>query len=158
MPEYRTPGVYIEELMIGAKPIEGASTSVAGFLGETERGTENPILVTSFLDYIRTFGGYLQNSYLSYAVDGFFRNGGKKCYVSRICSRYSHPPTLELDIDGTNSITMTAVGPGDWGNRIWTKIENATLHQQNSSLFKLTILYYSTTPPQPIEDPTDSRK
>ena len=38
MPEYLTPGVYIEEIEIGAKPIEGVSTSTAAFLGETERG------------------------------------------------------------------------------------------------------------------------
>ena len=38
MPEYLTPGVYIEEFEIGARPIEGVSTSTAGFLGQTERG------------------------------------------------------------------------------------------------------------------------
>ncbi len=38
MPEYLSPGVYIEEFEIGAKPMEGVSTSTAGFLGETERG------------------------------------------------------------------------------------------------------------------------
>jgi phage tail sheath protein FI len=42
MPEYLSPGVYIEEFEIGARPIEGVSTSTAGFLGETERGPEKP--------------------------------------------------------------------------------------------------------------------
>jgi len=42
MPEYLSPGVYIEEFEIGARPIEGVSTSTAGFLGETERGTTKP--------------------------------------------------------------------------------------------------------------------
>ena len=64
MPEYRAPGVYIEELQIGAKPIEGVSTSIAGFLGATERGPENPTLVTSLIDYTRIYGGYLPDSYL----------------------------------------------------------------------------------------------
>ncbi len=158
MPEYTAPGVYIEELQIGAKPIEGVSTSIAGFLGATERGPENPTLVTSLIDYTRIYGGYLPDSYLTYAVDGFFRNSGKECYIARICSSNASPSTLELDIDGANSIKMTAVGPGDWSNRVYAKIEKATLHQQNNSLFKLTILYYSTTPPLPIVDPTDSSK
>ena len=40
MAEYLSPGVYIEEIELGAKPIEGVSTSTAGFLGETERGRD----------------------------------------------------------------------------------------------------------------------
>jgi len=165
MPEYRAPGIYVEEVEIGAKPIEGVSTSVAGFLGETERGPENPELVTSFKDFVRIYGGYIPNSYLSYVVDGFFKNGGKNCFIARICSNTSTSATLDLgegaaeegaEDEGTEHITMTAMGSGDWGNRIWAKIENATLHQQNSSLFKLIVVYYSTVPPMPIVDPTDS--
>jgi len=39
MPEYLAPGVYVEEIEIGAKPIEGVSTTTTGFLGMAERGT-----------------------------------------------------------------------------------------------------------------------
>lgn len=91
MPEYLSPGVYIEEIEIGAKPIEGVSTSTAGFLGVAEMGaTEGlPELITSFSDFQRQFGGYLPESYgtyrfLSYAVDNFFTNGGSRCYVMRV--------------------------------------------------------------------------
>lgn len=35
MGEYLAPGVYIEEVSMGAKPIEGVSTSTAGFVGVT---------------------------------------------------------------------------------------------------------------------------
>ncbi len=38
MPECLSPGVYVEEIKIGSKPIEGVRTSTAGFLGEAERG------------------------------------------------------------------------------------------------------------------------
>ena len=91
MPEYLAPGVYVEEIEIGAKPIEGVSTSTAGFLGVAEMGpTEGlPKLVTSFSDFQRKFGGYLPEShgiyrFLPYAVDNFFINGGSRCYVMRI--------------------------------------------------------------------------
>lgn len=84
MPEYLTPGVYIEEMDIGAKPIEGVSTSTAAFLGQTERGPLEPRLVTSFEEYKRVYGGYLDYSYLTYAVEGFFSNGGKRCYIARV--------------------------------------------------------------------------
>ena len=93
MPEYLAPGVYIEEIEIGAKPIEGVSTSTAGFLGMAERGPLNkPTLVTSFAEYQRIFGGYLKEAdygkkrYLPYAVEGFFANGGQRVYVSRVAA------------------------------------------------------------------------
>ncbi len=42
MPEYLAPGVYVEEVNTGPRPIEGVSTSTAGFVGETERGSTQP--------------------------------------------------------------------------------------------------------------------
>ena len=42
MPEYLAPGVYVEEVSTGPRPIEGVSTSTAGFVGETERGPTRP--------------------------------------------------------------------------------------------------------------------
>lgn len=93
MPEYLAPGVYIEEFEIGAKPIEGVSTSTAGFLGMAERGPLNkPTLITSFAEYQRIFGSYLKEAdygkkrYLPYAVEGFFANGGQRVYVSRVAA------------------------------------------------------------------------
>lgn len=68
---------------IGVKPIEGISTSTAGFLGRTEYGSEKPTLVTSFRQYQQRYGGYLQDSYLTYAVEGFFKNGGKRCFIGK---------------------------------------------------------------------------
>ena len=56
MPEYLHPGVYIEEIERGPRPIEGVPTSTAAFLGETERGPIKPRMVTSYKDYQRWFG------------------------------------------------------------------------------------------------------
>ena len=90
--EYLAPGVYIEEVPSGNKPIEGASTSTAGMVGVTHRGPVNiPTLVTSFGEFSRVFGGLLDHrtftnnrDALPYAVQGFFNNGGQRVYVSRI--------------------------------------------------------------------------
>ena len=51
MPEYLSPGVYVEEMDSGPRPIEGVPTSTAAFLGETERGPLRPRLVSSFNEY-----------------------------------------------------------------------------------------------------------
>lgn len=92
MPEYLAPGVYVEEVSSGNKPIEGVSTSTAGMVGVTMRGPVNiPTLVTSFGEFNRVFGGKLDyNVYsnnldaLPYAVEGFFNNGGSRVYITRI--------------------------------------------------------------------------
>jgi len=91
MPEYLAPGVYVEEIEIGAKPIEGVSTSTVGMVGAAERGkaTGLPVLVTSFADFERKYGGFLgsqfgKDRYLAYAVDDYFRNGGQRLYIMRV--------------------------------------------------------------------------
>src|SRR6266550_964234 len=91
MPEYLAPDVYVEEIDTGSKPIEGVSTSTAGMLGVTERGpVQVPILVTSTGEYRRWFGEtlsadlYGDHCFLPHAVEGFFTNGGKRLYVTRV--------------------------------------------------------------------------
>jgi phage tail sheath protein FI len=91
MPEYLAPGVYVEEVDTGSKPIEGVSTSTAGMIGVTERGPINvPILITSYGEYRRWFGDLLnpdvfaRHRFLPHSVEGFFTNGGKRLYITRI--------------------------------------------------------------------------
>lgn len=91
MPEYLAPAVYVEEVDTGSKPIEGVSTSTAGMIGVTERGPVNvPILVTSFGEYQRWFGQalnpvfYGEHRFLPHGVEGFFANGGRRLYVTRV--------------------------------------------------------------------------
>ncbi|OBF33700.1 hypothetical protein A5724_19310 [Mycobacterium sp. ACS1612] len=93
MPEYLAPGVYVEEVDTGAKPIEGVSTSTCAMVGVAERGPVNvPILVTSVGEYVRLYGGQLRagddyygdHRFLPHAIEGFFTNGGKRVYVVRV--------------------------------------------------------------------------
>src|SRR3954449_8655118 len=85
MPEYLAPGVFIEEIERGPRPIEGVATSTAAFLGETERGPTRPLLVTSFNEYRRYFGGaFGPDKFLPYAASGFFENGGRRLYIGRL--------------------------------------------------------------------------
>jgi phage tail sheath protein FI len=91
MPEYLSPGVYVEEVDTGDKPIEGVSTSTSGLVGVTMRGSvATPSLVTSVADFRRQFGGrldyhdYKDASYLPLAVEGLFNNGGKRTYIVRV--------------------------------------------------------------------------
>ena len=169
MPEYLSPGVYIEEIDIGPKPIEGVSTSTAGFLGLTERGPIDPTLITSFEEFQRRFGGFIKESNLAYAIDGFFRNGGKRCYVFRIYKRPANFSKSTIQA-GTGAITIKASGPGDWGNLVYYKIEDANLYKKGDErlkFFKLLVRYYPKKPEavefenpdpknQPIEEVYDN--
>src|SRR5215469_12024909 len=102
MPEYLSPGVYIEEQDTGLEPIEGVSTSVTGFIGVSQRGpldTLPPVLVTSFPEFQRLFGGYFTPSFgkdgynfLPHAVAGFFNNGGQLLYIKRVAATGGNAP------------------------------------------------------------------
>lgn len=152
MPEYLAPGVYVEEIELGPRPIEGVSTSTAGFLGVTMRGPLEPRLVTGFEEFKRLYGGYLpvDTSTLPLAIDGFFLNGGKRCFVARIASAVSTSMTIVHD----GKLKITAIGPGVWGNNIAIKIEESSIDRNN--LFKLTVMYWDKLSSDiPLIDPTD---
>ncbi|MEM7103249.1 MAG: phage tail sheath C-terminal domain-containing protein [Bacteroidota bacterium] len=104
---YKTPGVYIEEISTLPASVAEVETAIPAFIGFTEKGAANqPILIESTTDYKKHFGGafkasfdvQLQTSagykdvdhitrtsedhfYLHYAIQHFFLNGGKKCYI-----------------------------------------------------------------------------
>ena len=119
MAEYLSPGVYVEEFDSGVKAMEGVGTSTAGFIGLAEKGpvTGRPVLLTSFAEYQRRFGGYLSEleygkyRYLPNAVEQFFTNGGSTCYVMRaapedaVCAKSAEGP-----------VTVQARNPGTWAN------------------------------------------
>ena len=138
MPEYLAPGVYIEEFEMGARPIEGVSTSTVGFLGLTERGpTRPPILIDSWEKFTRVYGSYMQDSYLAYAVQGFFENGGKRCYVGRVVREGAEFASLK-----EGELTFTAVGKGAWGNRVGVRIEASSNDPNDNKSFRLTLAYW----------------
>src|ERR1039458_3656593 len=85
MPTYLSPGVYIEEVEPGLRPIEGVGTAVAAFLGLASDGPfHTPTLVTNWSQFTTTFGEPVEGSYLAHAVYGYFLNGGGRAYVVRI--------------------------------------------------------------------------
>ncbi|MFD3676212.1 phage tail sheath subtilisin-like domain-containing protein [Streptomyces sp. NPDC058613] len=85
MPTYLSPGVYVEEVAGGSRPIEGVGTSVAAFVGLAPHGPLNePTLVTNWSQYVAEFGDFTAGCYLAHSVYGFFNNGGTAAYVVRV--------------------------------------------------------------------------
>ncbi|MFF7776808.1 phage tail sheath family protein [Streptomyces tanashiensis] len=85
MPTYLSPGVYVEEVASGSRPIEGVGTSVAAFVGLSPTGPlDEPVLVTNWSQYVASFGDFTDGYYLAHSVYGFFNNGGTAAYVVRV--------------------------------------------------------------------------
>ena len=153
--DYFSPGVYIEEFDKGTKPIQGVGTSVAAFVGFTEKAPDNrPHLVTNWGDYARLFGGFLPDSYLAYAVRGFFDNGGRQAYVVSV-SAASGPADVaanarpaaiaaaavipaRLPAIGT-SLSVEAVAEGQAGEDIQLEVGPATGDGATEEQFRLVV-------------------
>src|SRR5512138_3635360 len=91
---YLSPGVYVEEVDRGSKPIEAVGTNTVGFLGESMLGPANQaVLITNWSQFVKTFGDFTQSTHLAHAVYGFFNNGGSRCFVVNVGA----PQSLEIE-------------------------------------------------------------
>ena len=124
----------MEEFESGLRPMEGVSTSTAGFIGMAEKGkvSGTPEFVSSFADFTRKFGGYLSENvygeyrYLAYAVEQFFANGGSRCYVMRTVPADAATASIV-----SSGIKLAAKNPGKWGNDIKLTVVPASKGKTN---------------------------
>jgi phage tail sheath protein FI len=162
MPEYLAPGVFIEEIERGPKPIEGVATSTAAFLGATERGPLRPTFISSYNDYLRQFGDVFDpgfDAYTPYAVRAFFDNGGRRCYVARVSGGGAESATATV-----GGVTVNSSGPGQAYNRVLVQIgpSSTTTIDDNVETaigFRLQVSYWASLdedldPSSPPPDPT----
>jgi phage tail sheath protein FI len=100
MPTYLTPGVYVEEVSSGNKPIEGVGTAVAAFVGLVPGGPINtPLRISNWSQFVKHFtdtvhpenGPFMEGAYLAHSVYGFFENGGTLCWVVRVGNEANAP-------------------------------------------------------------------
>ena len=129
MPNYLSPGVYVEEVEAGSRPIEGVGTAVAAFVGLAGRGPANtPTLVTNWNQYTSVFGDFVEGSYLAHAVYGYFLNGGGAAYVVRVGAD-GVMPTASAEVPGADktkpAFRVAALEAGPAGNTLSVDIEPA---------------------------------
>lgn len=137
MPEYLSPGVYVEEVDRGPKPIEGVGTAMAAFVGFTEKAdwvrevdgeliTEDllnkPQLITNWTQYAQRFGGFVSGAYLPHAVYGYFHNGGSRCYVVSVKTIGRAQAPL-LGTDGKPYLIARSKQAGYDGTRMRIKVD-----------------------------------
>lgn len=118
--DYLAPGVYVEEVDRGSRPVEGVSTAIGGFIGFTEdiRGDAElfkPMLVTNWTQYLNYFArpnsdGFTDfNAYLPFSVYGYFMNGGGRCWVTSIGTQLPGAPRPRTP----EPVTRQLVGRGN---------------------------------------------
>lgn len=137
MPEYLSPGVFVEEVDRGPKPIQGVGTAMGCFIGFTEKAQiervingetivedllNKPQLVTNWTQYVERFGGLVQGAYLPHSVYGYFLNGGTRCYVLSVKTIPKAQATL-LGSDGKPYITVQAKQAGFDGLRLRVRVD-----------------------------------
>lgn len=138
MPSYLSPGIYPRETDFSFY-VKQLSTSACGMIGIAEKGPiHEPTLVTSWEQFLRTFGGYLAAGYLAYAARAFFDDGGGVLWVTRIA--HATDPTDATTITATaasvtlkdlhatpvNTLKVEALTPGIWGRRLSITVQDGT--------------------------------
>ncbi len=141
MPEYLSPGVYVEEVDRGPKPIEGVGTAMAAFVGFTEKAevvrevdgemvVENllnrPQLVTNWTQFVERFGGFVPGVNLPQSVYGYFTNGGSRCYVVSVRTFPKAEATL-VNAQGKPALTVRARQAGAEGMKLRVRVGNLAL-------------------------------
>lgn len=138
------PGVYIEEISSGVRPITAVATSTAAFIGTFNKGLiDEAVPLLSMSDFEREYGGLNRASEASYAVQQFFLNGGSEAWVVRIgqtgplgapitaitsaangtLNSFAGAPILQFSA-GRRIRGDSAENPGDWGNFLRLEVEH----------------------------------
>src|SRR5215472_16320955 len=145
-PTLTFPGVYIEELPSGVHTITGVATSIAAFIGWAPQGPiDAATRVLSWSDYANKFGGLDYRSYLGYAVNQFFNNGGQQAYIVRLVSTLTSGSgstavqAAATIVAAPGSVVFTAKSPGAWGNDYQIQISPSS--NKVAGDFKVSVLY-----------------
>ena len=141
MPTLTYPGVYIQEISSGVRPIAIASTSTAAFVGLAEMGPDQPVRVTNWTEFQRTYGNFISDGYLAYSVFQYFNNGGRQCYIVRVTR--SDAVIADVTVQNravpapTVGLTFSAKNKGAWGNFLFLQLEDSTTDSGNR--FKISV-------------------
>lgn len=139
---YDFPSVYVERESSSAKVSTPLSGSTSAFIGIAERGELGTIQeINSWSEYTSKFAKGLNspfyiNSYLAYAVYGYFSNGGSKCYVIRVAHETATKASVQLGNVETG-VLVTAMDEGTWGNKLSVVI---TANATNTDNFNINII------------------
>src|ERR1700722_15654187 len=125
MPTYLTPGVYVEEVSSGSKPIEGVATAVAAFVGLLPGGPINtPMRISNWTQFATIFGDrenpengpFMEGSFTAHAVYGYLMNGGALAWIIRVgdesespAPRAALPAAADKGVEAFSAVALPSV-------------------------------------------------
>jgi hypothetical protein len=134
--EVRPPGVYISHADIFPRTVGLVDTRTAGFVGLSVKGPlDEPVRIASWDEFVEVFGeGDI--GFLARAVEGFFVNGGSRCYVVRVAHRargdakpgpeHAFPAERVIrDSWDKPTLAVRAKTEGRWGNNVWARFAHS---------------------------------
>jgi uncharacterized protein len=127
--ELTYPGVYVEELPSGVRPIVGVSTSTTAFVGRARKGpVDEPIVIHGIGDYDRIFGGLWNESRMSFAVRQYFQNQGREAVIVRVTRGVATEAAVSTWTLGgpAGDLDLEASSPGAWGDGITVAVDHDT--------------------------------
>lgn len=121
------PGAYFLRPVEARQPVRVLRTDVAGFVGVAGRGPLDRAVRVDGPDVFRSvYGGPVAQGFLAYAVDGFFANGGRRCWVARVAGRSAAPARWVLrDTEGAVRAELRARSAGTWADSLHVRVRNA---------------------------------
>ncbi len=121
------PGVYIQEIPSGVRTITGVATSITAFVGRAISGpVDDPVLITSFADFERRFGGLWTESAMSYAVRDFYTNQGAQAVIVRVAHSDAEAATISFGDSPAADLVLEAASPGAWGNNLRATVNHGS--------------------------------
>lgn len=115
------PGVYMEEVAGGARPIDAAGTSTPAFFGFADRGPVGRVKkVFGFAEFVEHYGSFRNDGYLAHGVYQFFQNGGRDCYIGRVAADCTTATATLADRSGAARpcLALAAQSAGLGGNAL----------------------------------------
>jgi len=121
------PGVYIEEISSGVRTITGVATSITAFVGRAARGpvdaeAESPVIINSYGDFERQFGGLDPLYPMGYAVRDFYLNGGAQAAIVRLNKATEGKPAKAAI--ALANLPLEAATAGGWGNQLRVRVDS----------------------------------
>jgi uncharacterized protein len=134
------PGVYIEELPSGVRTITGTATSITAFVGRAKKGAvDEPVLIQSFADYERKYGGLWDFSPMSFAVQQYFLHGGHDALIVRVINS-GKKAAINLDAEDGSTLVLEAACDGSWGDNLRVSVDFNTQDKSSVSPVQFNLL------------------
>lgn len=132
MPEYLSPGVYVEEIACRARSIEAASTDLTLFVGVLPGDpAPEPRVVAGWQEFVDAWGnsshidlaGVASPNYLAYAAHAYFQNGGGRLCVVPVVGTGGEPQPSDYAAALASSLALAEIslvhapGASTWAQR-----------------------------------------